>query len=146
MSRECSLFPVTGYKLLLTRWLPQTDAYIFFPIITQTNGSPFRMFNVNHQPLNKNKWAWINLLTTTHADITVATEAWLDGTIRNSKLECDGFNIYRKDRNTDQGGGIMIQSRWAVGKTQRSCRPKFTVEGTNAYSQLHATGPTPLIK
>ena len=74
----------------------------------QNRGRPLRILNVNCQSLRNKKGAWINLLTSTKPDIIIATETWLDQSITNSELECDGFTVYRKDREVGIHGGVLI--------------------------------------
>ena len=47
-------------------------------------------------------------MSSTKPDVIIATETWLDQTISDSELECDGYNIYRLDCWKGMGGGDMI--------------------------------------
>lgn len=40
--------------------------------------------------------------------IIIATETWLSPSISSAELESDGFNVYRRDRKTGAGGGVLI--------------------------------------
>ena len=82
------------------------------------NGRSLRVINVNCQSLASKKGAWINLLHSTRPDVIIATETWLDDTIRNSELESDSYTIYRRDRKTGIHGGVMIAVNSAITSTE----------------------------
>ena len=82
------------------------------------SGRSLRFINVNCQSLTGKKGAWINLLHTTKPDVIIATETWLNSTIGNAELECDSYNIYRRDRKSGNHGGVMIAVNSAITSTE----------------------------
>ena len=73
---------------------------------------------MNCQSLASKKGAWINLLHSTRPDVVIATETWLDGTIRNSELESDSYTIYMRDRKTGIHDGVMIAINSSITSTE----------------------------
>lgn len=73
-----------------------------------TRGKPLKIINVNCQSLSGKKGAWLNLLDSCKPDIVIATETWLDSSIKTNELELDHYSVYRRDRKTGRGGGILI--------------------------------------
>ena len=72
----------------------------------------------HHQQITSEKGAWIYLLHLTGPDVVIATETWLDGTIRNSELESDSYTIYMRDRKTGINGGVMIAINSSITSTE----------------------------
>ena len=61
--------------------------------------------NANHV---LNKIDELQVLADTHAvDIICITESWLNGDSPDSLCSCGNFRIFRKDRTTGSGGGVM---------------------------------------
>ena len=40
--------------------------------------------------------------------IVAITETWLDSNFGDHELLVDGFNIFRKDRESQRGGGVLL--------------------------------------
>ena len=51
------------------------------------------------------------LLLTDSFDIIAMTETWLDQNYLDCELQLEGYNLYRKDRNSRRGGGVLIAAR-----------------------------------
>ena len=97
---------------------------------------PLRIINVNCQSISGKKGAWCNLLHTTKPDIIIATETWLDKSIQNAEIECDNFNVYRKDRTGQIGGGVLI----AVNSNIDSCEVSTKSSAEILWVKIHCKG------
>ena len=53
-------------------------------------------------------------------DIIVATETWLKPEIFTAELELDDYNVYRRDRPSGVGGGVMIAVHNSISSTEVS--------------------------
>lgn len=53
-------------------------------------------------------------------DIVAITETWLDSDFRDHELLMDGFNIFRKDRQSQRGGGVLLAVRNHLPCSRRS--------------------------
>ena len=51
------------------------------------------------------------LLLTDSFDIIAMTETWLDQNYLDCELQLEGYYLYRKDRNSRRGGGVLIAVR-----------------------------------
>ena len=51
------------------------------------------------------------LLLTDSFDIVAMTETWLHRNYQDRELQHDEYNVYRKDRNNQRGGGVLIAVR-----------------------------------
>lgn len=51
------------------------------------------------------------IVTDLMPDIIVFTETWLDGTIPDSVVSLSSYSVFRKDRKTGLGGGVIIYAR-----------------------------------
>ena len=105
---------------------------------TYCTGRPLRILNVNCQSICNKKGAWINLLHSTKPDIILATETWLDPTISSGELECDGFAVYRRDRQTGARGGVMIAINSEI--TSSEIRPNKTSHSEILWAKIHCSG------
>ena len=97
------------WAILLAKLINNLTGLEGLPWITSspTPHTP-KLLNVNCQSIRGKKGAWINLLSSTKPDVIIATEMWLDQTISDSELECDGYKIYRWDRWKGMAAGDMI--------------------------------------
>ncbi|CAC5402327.1 unnamed protein product [Mytilus coruscus] len=60
------------------------------------------------EPSTKTKQCQVkNLVESTHPDIVIGTEIWIDSSIKDSQIFPSGYKIYRKDRQLS-GGGVLI--------------------------------------
>lgn len=80
--------------------------------------SRLKLLNVNCQSINNKRAEFQHLVDENNPDIVVATETWLRPDIKDGEIGAlndfsNDYNIYRKDRTTAGGGGVMI----AVKKT-----------------------------
>ena len=78
------------------------------PRPTWTKGKPLRIVNINCQSISNKKGPWTHLIDGCWPDIIIATETWLNDTIKDSELESPGYTIYRKDRVKGTNGGVLI--------------------------------------
>ena len=44
----------------------------------------------------------------TQLGILIITESWLDNTVIDSEINIPGYNIERKDREENNGGGVLM--------------------------------------
>ena len=57
----------------------------------------------------KNKVPELDIvLESTSPDIIIGTETWTNNTMHSSELYPDNYTIYRRDRGTDDHGGVVI--------------------------------------
>ena len=84
---------------------------------TWTKGKPLRIININCQSLVGKKGQWSHLLTACRPDVIIATETWLSPDVKTSELECDNYAVYRRDRTTGLGGGVLIAISSAIKST-----------------------------
>ena len=68
---------------------------------------PLRLLNINFQSSPGKKAEILNLLESTKPDIVVATETWLDPSIKDTEIFPSSYNVFRKDRHR-HGGGVLI--------------------------------------
>jgi hypothetical protein len=57
----------------------------------------------------------------------IATETWLNNTIADSELESDSYTIYRKDRTTGSGGGVLVAINSSITSTSVSIKTKAEI-------------------
>lgn len=105
---------------------------------THSTGRPLRLINVNCQSIGSKKGAWINLIQSTKPDIIIATETWLDSSVSSSELECDGYNVYRKDRQTGVRGGVLIAINSII--TSSEVKTKSTSSSEILWTKIHCAG------
>ena len=48
-------------------------------------------------------------------DVIVLTETWLHGEIGDAEISIEGFNIFRCDRETHRGGGVVFYVATVLG-------------------------------
>ena len=75
---------------------------------SRQKGQPIRLINVNCQSISSKGGAWKNLLDSYKPDIIIATETWLHKGVGDAELEMENYQIYRRDRETGHGGGLLI--------------------------------------
>ena len=72
-------------------------------------GRPLRFINVNFQGLFGKRAETCELLERTKPDILIGSETWLKPEVNDNELSFTGYNIFRKDRASNQrGGGVLI--------------------------------------
>ncbi|MEW8547734.1 MAG: endonuclease/exonuclease/phosphatase family protein, partial [Candidatus Thiodiazotropha sp.] len=49
-----------------------------------------------------------NILESVKPDVVIGTETWLDGSVKDSEIFPKGYRLHRKDRETGNGGGVLI--------------------------------------
>ena len=106
-----------------------------------SKGKPLRIINVNCQSLSGKKGAWAHLLEGARPDIIIATETWLDNTITNNELEMPHHTVYRRDRSTGPGGGVLI----AVASNIRSSLIKTATTSEILWVKLSCHGQRDLL-
>ena len=72
------------------------------------NNTPLRILNINFQSIKSKQHLVNNILESMKPDIVFRTETWLDPTMKDNEIFPDGFKIYRRDRKSQQGGGLLI--------------------------------------
>ena len=60
-----------------------------------------------------------DIATQTRAAIIGVSEIWLDGTVTNSEIELEGYNIIRRDRDR-HGGGVCTFIRNDIAFSERT--------------------------
>lgn len=105
-------------------WSTSTQRFV---VLHKTrHNKPTRILNINCQSILKNREAFEAILDSTRCDIITGTESWLTNIIKDNEIFPQGFNIYRRDRETGQrGGGVfiainkdLISSRYQLAETQ----------------------------
>ena len=73
---------------------------------------------INFQSLS-NKLAEFSIMTQNEKpDIIIATETWLNDSIKNTELLLDDYDLHRRDRTHKNGGGVLLAVRKDLeGKT-----------------------------
>ena len=91
------------------------------------NGFPVsKFFGLNICGLNKTKnrvctsVALAVDLKTVDIDATIISESYLNGSIPDSSIGIEGYNVYRRDRNW--AGNDKRKKRWNCGLHQRKCK------------------------
>ena len=69
---------------------------------------PLRIINVNFQSIVSKKAETFELLERLKPDIIIGTETWLTSDIKDSEILTHQYKIYRKDRKSGRGGGVLI--------------------------------------
>jgi len=72
---------------------------------------PLRILNVNFQSVKMKKDRLLNILESTKPDVLIGTETWLTPDITSSEIFPSGYTIYRKDRTSKVGGGVLLAMR-----------------------------------
>ena len=72
---------------------------------------------VNCQSLVGKKGQLSHLPTACWPDVIIATETWRGSDVKDSELECDNYAVYRRDRMTGLGGGVLIAISNAIKLT-----------------------------
>ena len=103
---------------------------------SRQKGQPIRLINVNCQSLSSKGGAWKNLLDSCKPDIVIATETWLNIGIGDAELEMENYQIYRRDRETGHGGGVLI----AVCKSLDSTRVPAKTNAEILWVRVLLTG------
>ena len=57
-------------------------------------------------------------MESTEPDIVVATETWLTSDVKDSELDCDGYTVYRRDRQNGLRGGVLIAVSNTINSTE----------------------------
>jgi hypothetical protein len=78
---------------------------------------PLRILNVNCQSIKKKQDRIENLIESTKPDIIIATETWLDPSITDNQVFPDNFKLWRNDRKTGTGGGVLIAVKDSILST-----------------------------
>ena len=52
--------------------------------------------------------------------IIAITESWCNNLISDAEIQLDGYNMYRHDRNTTSGGGVLLNINQSLLST--SCK------------------------
>ena len=47
------------------------------------------------------------------------SETWLDGNVNDGELQVPGYRMYRKDRSSGKGGGVMVYVSKGVKSLRR---------------------------
>ena len=86
---------------------------------------PLRLINMNcHSAVGK-KTEISNLIDSTKPDVIVATETWLDPSIKNNTILPDSYEVFRKDRNHFSGGVLIAVKKglecFEVSELQKDC-------------------------
>ena len=77
------------------------------------------MLHLNTRSLLDKITALRDIATQTRAAISGVSETWLDGTVTNSEIELEGYNIIRRDRDR-HGGGVCTFIRYDIAFSERT--------------------------
>jgi len=69
---------------------------------------PLRILNINCQSIKKKQDRIENIIDSTKPDIIMATETWLDPTITDNQVFPPNYRLWRNDRKSGTGGGVLI--------------------------------------
>jgi hypothetical protein len=69
---------------------------------------PLRVLNINFQSIKPKKHLVNNIIESSKPDIIIDTEIWLKPNIHNNEVFPENYNIYRKDRIDQEGGGALL--------------------------------------
>ena len=69
--------------------------------------TPLRVLNINFQSIKQKRCRLENVIECVKRDIIIGTETWLHPEIKTSEINPTDHTIYRKDRTTSGGGGVM---------------------------------------
>ena len=81
--------------------------------------------NINFQRYMPKRDIFLNLLNSNPVEIIFGTETWLTDNILNAELNLIDYDIYRRDREDREGGGIMISIKKKF-KSTLICKGKFS--------------------
>lgn len=78
------------------------------------------MLNINFRSVRNKEIEILNTVLQVDPDIIIGTETWLNTNEASSTFLPDGFNYYRKDRDS-RGGGVLIGTRKGIKCTIMDC-------------------------
>ncbi|BHF68944.1 hypothetical protein SprV_0301198500 [Sparganum proliferum] len=71
-------------------------------------------------------------------DVLAVTETWLSGNISDSEIALPGYQIYRRDREHRQGGGIVVYGNECLAVSENTT--KFACDTEAIWLTIKATG------
>ncbi|KAK6188800.1 hypothetical protein SNE40_004902 [Patella caerulea] len=74
----------------------------------QKKTKPFRILNINCQSIKKKQCRLEDVLESLKPDAVIATATWLDPSITDNQAFPANYKIWRRDRTTSSGGGVLI--------------------------------------
>ncbi|MCG8079022.1 MAG: endonuclease/exonuclease/phosphatase family protein, partial [Candidatus Thiodiazotropha taylori] len=75
------------------------------------SASSMRVLNINCQSIKKKQDRIENILDSVRPDIVIATETWLDPSITNNQFFPSNYKVFRRDRASGSGGGVLVAVR-----------------------------------
>ena len=69
---------------------------------------PLRVLNINFQSIKRKQHIVNNIIESSKPDIVIGIETWLKPNINNNEVFPENYNIYRKDRIDQEGGGVLF--------------------------------------
>ena len=64
--------------------------------------------NINFQSIKRKRLLVNNIIESSKPDIVIGTETLLKPNIHNNEVFPENYNIYRKDRIDQEGGGVLF--------------------------------------
>ena len=82
-----------------------------------------------------------NLVNDLRPDIIIGNETWLTPEVNNSELGLNDFDIFRRDRETKKGGGVLI----AVKRDLCCEQHHFSKDAELIFCKVNLKGRKPLV-
>ena len=82
-----------------------------------------------------NKWdIFLATVCDLNPDLIAITESWSTNNILDAELQLSGYQMFRRDRNTDnRGGGVLLYTRDSVNATEVQLESGF---GEHVWCQI----------
>jgi hypothetical protein len=69
---------------------------------------PLKVLNINFQSIKRKQHIVNNIIESSKPDIVVGTETWLKPNIHTNEVFPEKYDVYRKDRIDQEGGGFLL--------------------------------------
>ncbi|KAK3100446.1 hypothetical protein FSP39_020065 [Pinctada imbricata] len=78
-----------------------------------------KILNINFQSIRNKKEELNNLIDSSHPDVIIGTETWLQSNIHSSELFPPNYEVLREDRTDGYGGVLLaIKSIYVIDKIE----------------------------
>jgi len=95
----------------------------------------------NFQSLFKKTVELSHIMKERDIDILIGTETWLTSDIKNSELLLDDYDVYRRDRTNQLGGGVLV----CVRKTLNSSNIKLITTSEAVFVKVQFKNKKPIV-